>query len=248
MTKVSVVTVCYNSQETIEDTIKSVIQQDYPNIEYIIVDGLSKDNTLSIVQKYKDKIAKVVSEKDKGIYDAINKGIELCTGNIVSVLNSDDMYASTTVISQVVAQINRDKTQAAYGDLNYVNRYDTQKIVRKWKSGNYKHGKFFKGWMPPHPTFFIEKSCYQKFGKFNLELKTSADYELMLRMIHVHRIKISYVPHLLVNMRTGGQSNVSLLNRIKGNKEDYKAWHINGLKPKFFTLYLKPLSKIFQYL
>jgi glycosyltransferase len=245
--KVSIVTAAYNSAATIEDTIKSVVNQDYKPIEYIIVDGLSTDGTLEIVNQYKDKIAMVVSEKDYGIYDAIAKGIALATGDIVVALNSDDMYASSDIISRVVELFHSSKADAVYGDLNYVDRFDTDKIVRKWKSGEYKKGMFLKGWMPPHPTFFVRKSCYLKYGSFNLSLRSSADYELMLRFIHKHQIKVAYLPELIVNMRAGGQSNVSFKNRFKANQEDRKAWEINGLKPGIFTLIRKPLSKIKQY-
>jgi glycosyltransferase involved in cell wall biosynthesis len=245
--KVSVVTVTFNSAETVEDTIKSVINQDYNNIEYIIVDGLSKDNTLEIVSKYKEKISKVISEKDNGIYDAISKGINLASGDIVVALNSDDMYACTDAISKVVELFKSSHADAVYGDLNYVDRFDTAKIIRKWKSRPYKKGLFFKGWMPPHPTFFVRKECYKKYGTFNLSLKSAADYELMLRLLHIHEIKVAYLPKLLVNMRNGGQSNVSLKNRFIANREDRKAWYINGIKPGMFTLIRKPLSKLKQF-
>jgi glycosyltransferase len=245
--KVSVITVTYNSAETVEDTIKSVVNQDYKDIEYIIIDGLSKDNTLEIVSKYKEQIAKVITEKDHGIYDAISKGINNATGDIVVALNSDDMYASNDVISKVVELFKSSHADAVYGDLNYVDRFDTTKVVRKWKSGAYKKGHFLKGWMPPHPAFFVRNYCYHKYGSFNLSLKSAADYELMLRFIHKHQIKVAYLPKLLVNMRAGGQSNVSFKNRFKANREDRKAWEINGLKPGFLTLLRKPLSKIKQY-
>ncbi len=245
--KVSVITVTYNSAETVEDTIKSVINQDYKDIEYIIIDGLSKDNTLEIVNKYNNKIAKVISEKDHGIYDAISKGIKNATGDIVVALNSDDMYASNDVITKVVELFKSSHADAVYGDLNYVDRFDTTKVIRKWKSGNYKKGHFLKGWMPPHPTFFVRNYCYQKYGSFNLSLRSAADYELMLRFIHKHEIKVAYLPQLIVNMRAGGQSNVSFKNRFKANREDRKAWEINGLKPGLLTLLRKPLSKIKQY-
>lgn len=245
--KVSVITVTYNSSETIEETIKSVVNQDYPNIEYIIIDGQSKDNTLDIVNKYKTQIALVISENDNGIYDAIGKGIRKATGDIIVALNSDDMYATNDIISKVVELFKSSHADAVYGDLNYVDRLDTNKVIRKWKSGAYKKGHFLKGWMPPHPTFFVRNYCYQKYGSFNLSLKSAADYELMLRFIHKHGIKVAYLPQLIVNMRAGGQSNVSFKNRFKANREDRKAWEINGLKPGFFTLIRKPLSKIKQY-
>jgi len=245
--KVSVITVTYNSAQTVEDTIKSVVNQDYKDIEYIIIDGLSKDNTLEIVNKYNTKIAKVISEKDHGIYDAISKGIKNATGDIVVALNSDDMYASNDVITKVVELFKSSHADAVYGDLNYVDRFDTSKVIRKWKSGIYKKGHFLKGWMPPHPTFFVRNYCYQKYGSFNLTLRSAADYELMLRFIHKHEIKVAYLPKLIVKMRAGGQSNVSFKNRFKANREDRKAWEINGLKPGLLTLLRKPLSKIKQY-
>lgn len=244
---VTIITVCYNSAKTIEDTILSVINQTYDNIEYIIVDGLSTDNTLEIVNKYKNKIAKVVSEKDAGLYDAINKGIALATGDIVANLNSDDFYIDNNVIADVVAKMEEENSDTLYADLYYVDAIDTNKVTRNWVSGAYKKGMFFKGWMPPHPTFFVRKSVYDSYGKFNLELKSAADYEIMLRFIHKHECSISYLPRVIVRMRIGGVSNVSLISRLKANREDKRAWEINGLKPKPFTLIFKPLSKVLQF-
>jgi glycosyltransferase involved in cell wall biosynthesis len=245
--KVSIITVSYNSEKTIEDTIKSVLSQDYPNIEYLIIDGASKDATLEIVQKYQVKIAKVISEKDKGIYDAMNKGIALATGDIIGILNSDDFYADATVISSIVAQFT-PTIEAVYADLVYVDANDTNRITRLWKSGNYTQGDFKKGWMPPHPTFFVKSECYQKYGNYSLQLKSAADYELMLRLIHKEQIKINYLPKVIVKMRTGGASNASLKNRIRANKEDRMAWQMNGLKPGLFTFIRKPISKIIQFI
>lgn len=245
--KISIITVCYNSEKTIEDTILSVINQTYDNIEYIIIDGLSTDNTLEIVNKYQDKITKVVSEKDAGLYDAINKGIRLATGEIIANLNSDDFYIDNNVITDVIAKIEEEKADTLYADLYYVDSTDTNKIVRNWISGAYQKGLFFKGWMPPHPTFFVRKSVYVNYGKFNLELKSAADYEIMLRFIHKHECSISYLPRVIVRMRVGGVSNISLMNRLKANREDKRAWEINGLKPKPYTLIFKPLSKVLQF-
>jgi glycosyltransferase involved in cell wall biosynthesis len=244
--KVSIITITYNSEATLKDTIESVINQSYPNIEYIIVDGKSTDNTLSIIDTYKDKISKVVSEKDNGLYDALNKGIAMATGDLIGIIHSDDFYTNNLVIEKIVKTIEDNNADAAYTDLYYVDKDDTSKIFRKWKSGNYKYGMFLNGWMPPHPTFFAKRSCYEKFGSFNLNLVSAADYELMLRFIHKHKIKLAYLPEFIIKMRTGGKSNVSLKNRIRANKEDGKAWKINGLSPHLFTLYLKPLRKIIQ--
>ncbi len=244
--KVSIITIAYNSAETIEDTIKSVISQDYPNIEYIIIDGGSSDDTLKIVKHYRDQIATIVSGPDKGIYDAMNKGVAKATGDLIGILNSDDIYADEKVVTDIVHKLgDRD---AIYADLVYVKRDETDEVTRYWKSGEYKKGAFVKGWMPPHPTFFVRKSCYDRLGAYNLQLKSAADYECMLRMIHKHGISLAYLPRVITKMRVGGQSNVTVNNRVKANKEDRLAWEINGLEPKFYTLYLKPLRKVGQFL
>lgn len=246
--KVSLITVSFNSAETIEDCIRSVLSQDYPDIEYIIIDGASKDGTIELIEKFRDRIAQLVSEPDKGIYHAMNKGIDLCTGEIVGVINSDDMYADEKVISDVVRTMQESKTDSCYGDLVYVDPLDTSRVVRRWNSGGFDKKKFLKGWMPPHPTFFLRRHCYEKFGKFNLSFKTSADYELMLRMLYKEGLSTAYLNRVMVHMRTGGQSNLSLKNRIKANREDRLAWKVNDLKPGFFTTIRKPLSKLTQFL
>ena len=244
--KVSIITITYNSEATLKDTIESVVNQSYNDIEYIIVDGKSTDNSLSIIESYKDKISKVISEKDKGLYDALNKGIALATGDLIGIIHSDDFYTNNFVIEKIVKSIEENNSDAVYADLYYVDKVYTNKIFRKWKSGNYTYGQFINGWMPPHPTFFAKRSCYEKFGSFNLSFVSAADYELMLRFIHKHKINLAYLPEFIIKMRVGGKSNVSLKNRIRANNEDRKAWIINGLKPKFYTLYAKPLRKIIQ--
>lgn len=244
--KVTIITACFNSAATIRDTIESVLSQDYAEIEYIIVDGASSDNTLAIVNEYSGRIAKVVSEKDSGIYFALNKGISLATGDVIGILHADDVYSGKGVISSVMQKM--QQVDGVYGDLQYVDRSDLTKVIRNWKSGMYHAGMFRKGWMPPHPTFFLKKKCYDQYGTFNTSFRTAADYELMLRMIHKHGISLAYIPEVLVKMRVGGVSNVSLKNRIKANREDKQAWIINGLKPGMFTLIRKPLSKLGQYL
>jgi glycosyltransferase involved in cell wall biosynthesis len=245
--KVSIITIAYNSEETIEDTIRSVVSQSYSDIEYIIIDGGSTDRTLEIVAKYSDKVSKLVSEKDKGIYDAMNKGVQIATGQIVGILNSDDVYADSAVIQDVVDQFKADECDALYANLVYVNREDTALVTRTWISGSYKEGQFRKGWMPPHPTFFIKKDWYDKFGLYSLKLKVSADYELMLRMVHKNKAKLSYLDKIITKMRVGGVSNVSIKNRIQANKEDRQAWKMNDLKPAAFTSIRKPLSKVSQF-
>jgi len=247
MKKISIITIAYNSAETIEATILSVLEQDYPNLEYIIIDGDSKDDTMNIVKKYGDKISIVISEPDQGIYDAMNKGVSAATGDVIGILNSDDFYASKTGLSEVMAVFNSTDIEGLYADLVYVDRENSDKIVRRWKAGQYHPGMFLKGWMPPHPAFFTTSDCYKKYGNYTLELHSAADYELMLRFIHRYRIKLHYLPITLTKMRVGGQSNVSIKNRIKANLEDRKAWEMNGMSAGALTLIRKPLSKVSQF-
>lgn len=247
MLKISIITVCYNSAETIENTIRSVVSQDYNSIEYIIVDGGSTDETLRIIEKYKTNVSKLISEKDDGIYHAINKGIALATGDIIGILHADDFYTNSDVIHNIAKVFSEKKVDTVYGDLQYVDRVDTSKIKRHWHSGEYSNGLFLKGWMPPHPTFFVKQICYEKYGSYNTSLHSAADYELMLRLLHKHKCTTAYIPEVLVKMRVGGKSNVSFMNRIRANREDKKAWLINGLKPGLFTFIRKPLSKLGQF-
>jgi len=246
--KISIITITYNSAATVEDTIRSVVDQDYPFIEYLIIDGKSKDRTLEIAEKYKDRIHRIISEKDKGLYDALNKGIQMATGDVIGFLHSDDIYADNKVISKVAeAFSSHPEADGFYADLVFVRRDDTRKVMRTWEAGPYQDGDFIKGWMPPHPTFFVRKHCYEKYGVFNTDLKLAADYELMLRFIHKHKIRLTYLPQVIVKMRMGGASNVSFFVRLKANMEDKLAWKINGLKPSAVTLLLKPLRKITQF-
>lgn len=246
--KISIITVTYNSGATLEQTILSVLEQTYPNIEYILIDGLSTDNTVAIIDKYRSRISTVISEKDKGLYDAINKGISKASGEAIGLLHSDDFYTSSQVIEKYVALFSKENADAIYSDLYYVDKDNTDKIVRRWKSGYYHPGAFINGWMPPHPTFFVRKKIYERLGNFNLDFKSAADYELMLRFIEKNKISLSYLPEFTVKMRTGGKSNVTMQNRVNANLEDRRAWEVNGLKPRFYTLYLKPLRKIVQFL
>lgn len=244
--KVSVLTVCFNNADTISETIQSVISQRHADLEYIIVDGGSTDRTLEIIEVFKSRISKVISEKDEGLYYALNKGIALCTGEVISILHADDVFSDENVIGDVVKSFT-EKTEAVYGDLMYVNREDISKIIRYWKSGKYKNNAFVYGWMPPHPAFFVRRSVYDRLGKFNTALRSAADYEFMLRVIHKYNIGLTYLPRVLVKMRVGGTSNNSLRNRYKANREDKRAWELNGLKPGILTFILKPLRKILQY-
>lgn len=247
MLKVSIITVCFNSAKTIENTIQSVASQDYKNVEYIIVDGKSTDATLQIIDKYKDRISRLISEKDEGIYYAINKGIAAATGDVIAIIHADDFYTGSWVISDVVKTFEEKKTDTVYGDLQYVDREDISRIKRNWISGNYFKASFLKGWMPPHPSFFVKKKCYERFGAYNTDFLSAADYEMMLRLLYKLDCSTAYIPKVLVKMRVGGKSNISFINRIKANREDKKAWEVNDLTPGMFTLIRKPFSKIGQF-
>jgi len=243
---VTIITATYNSASTLSDTLKSVENQDYPHIQHLIVDGASTDNTLEIARSF-PYVHRMISEPDKGLYDAMNKGIGLAEGDVIGILNSDDFYAHPAVISKVVETLQTSGADMVYADLEYVHPIEITKVIRHWKAGKYEDGLFLNGWMPPHPTLFVRREVYEKFGCFNTSLRFSADYELMLRLIHRYGVKVSYIPEVTVKMRAGGLSNASLSNRLKANKEDRLAWEINGLQPHFYTRYLKPLSKIKQY-
>lgn len=244
--KISIITATYNSQDTLNDTLDSVVNQESVDVEHLIIDGNSKDETLRIASNY-THIASILSEPDKGIYDAMNKGVSRATGEIVGILNSDDLYENHSVLEKVSLLFESKKVDAVYGNLVYVNPTDTSKIVRKWNAGPYKKSKWLHGWMPPHPTFFVRRSVYEELGVFDLDLKSSADYEIMLRFLYKNNIQVTYLNETLVRMRTGGQSNISLKNRILANKEDRLAWEKNDLKPPFYTTYFKPIRKIPQF-
>ena len=246
--KVSIITVCFNSIKTIERTILSVLSQDYPEIQYIIVDGGSTDGTLEVIGKYKDRINGFITGKDQGIYDAINKGIAKTSGEVIGILNADDVYTSKQVITRVVHAFREKGTDSIYGDLEYVSREEEGKVIRYWKSEPFRKELFLQGWMPPHPTFFVKKECYDRFGLFNIDFRISADYELMLRFLYKYGISTAYLPEVLVKMSVGGVSNRTLFSRIQANREDRRAWKINGLKPSSFTLIIKPLSKLQQFI
>ncbi len=245
--KISIITVVYNDVNYIKETILSVLNQSYKNVEYLIIDGGSTDGTLKEINKYKKKIFKIISEKDNGIYDAMNKGIKLSTGDIIGFLNSGDLYFDSYVLGKVVREFKKRNVDSVYGDLVYVKEKNVNKIIRYWKAGNYEWGLFKKGWHPPHPAFFVRKDIYKKCGYFDLEFKISADFEIMLRFLEKCKISTSYIPEVLVKMRYGGVSNNSLLNILKANYECYRAWRKNGFKINFITVLRKPIRKIVQF-
>lgn len=245
--KVSIITATYNSEKTIKDTILSLESQSYDNIEHIIIDGGSRDKTLDIIKKYSTKVSLIVSEPDKGIYDALNKGILKSSGDVVGFLHSDDLLAYPEAISDLVDTFKNNECDAVYADLEYVSQDDITKVIRKWKSGEYTIGKVKYGWMPPHPTYFMKRDRYRDWSVFNLDYKISADYDSLLRYLWCNKAKLAYLPKTITKMRVGGASNRSLKNIILKSREDVKIIKLNGL---FWpvTLLFKNLSKLPQFI
>lgn len=247
--KFTIVTVTYNSALTLSDTIISVLSQTYQNIEYIIVDGLSQDGTMGIVKKYEslfDGRMRWISEKDTGLYDAMNKGFRMGTGDVIGIINSDDLLSDPHAIEKVVKCFETDAAiDAVYADLYYVAKDDISKIIRHWKSG--KQHSFIKGWHPAHPTFYVRREIYKKFGLFDLEYKFAADFELMLRLIEKEHLKLYYLAEPLVKMRLGGTTSKNLSNIRKGNLECINAFKKNGLKVSTLYPLYRLLPKIKQY-
>lgn len=258
--KFSIITTTYNAAANLQHCFASISEQEMP-VEHIVVDGASTDETVEIIEKHRSLITRYVSEPDQGIYDALNKGIKMATGDVIGILHADDFYADNNVLMRVSKIFEHEDVDACYGDLVYVKKQaeickpetvrdkpnKIYKIHRYWKSSQFYPRKFYWGWMPPHPTFFVRRSVYDKYGAFRLDLGTAADYELMLRFLLKHRIKSAYIPEVLICMRTGGTSNVTLRNRLKANLMDRKAWKVNGLEPYLWTIPFKPLSKIPQW-
>ena len=246
--RVSVITVCRNSASTIEDTLRSVGAQDHDDIEHIVVDGKSTDGTLDLIGRYRAGVSKLISELDAGIYDAMNKGIALASGEVIGFLNSDDAYFAPSILSTVAQVFEDSSIDACYGDLIYVQRDNTEKVVRYWKSRPYTAGSFRKGWMPAHPTFFVRRRIYERYGGFDLDFKIQSDFELTMRFLEIFRIKARYLPITMVRMRTGGVTNSRLTNIIKGNIEAYRACkkHNLGVSPLFMLT--KVISRIPQFL
>jgi len=222
------------------------LSQDYEDIEYIVIDGGSTDLTLDVLAKYRSQISRSVSEPDQGTYDAMNKGLHTATGDVVGFLNAGDFYANENVITRIVEAIEANNANCSYGDLEYVSKDNPAKIVRRWKSQPYQDNLLERGWHPPHPTFFVKKYIFDKYGDFDLNYNVAADYELMLRFLKKYNIQSCYIPSVLVKMRTGGKSNKSLWQIIKANIECYRAWKINNLKVSPFIMIRKPLSKLTQ--
>lgn len=245
--KITVVTAVYNGAGTIEDTLRSVASQNYPNIEHIVVDGASKDATLAIVERYRKGIARIVSEPDRGVYDAMNKGLSAATGEVIGFLNADDVFAGPTVLSRIAETLALTDIDACYADLDYVSQSDPTRIVRRWRSEPYRPGLFERGWMPAHPTFYARRRVYEAFGGFDLSFKLQADFELTMRLMRIHGIQTTFVPEVWIKMRTGGMSNNSIRNIVRGNIEAHQACRKHRLQvPPWFML-TKVASRLSQF-
>lgn len=244
--KVSIITVCYNSARTIRDTIESVLSQDYPSIEYIVIDGNSTDETIDIVREYGGRISAVVSESDRGIYDAMNKGIRHSTGDIVGFLNSDDYYIDRHVIGELVGAMAMARTDAVFADLIYVDPNDPARVLRYYDSSRWTPQKFRFGWMPAHPTFFIRREWYSRLGLFSLDFKIASDFEMLVRLLHGGRASYTHVSRPVVVMRAGGTSTRNLQQRFKLNREIVSACRVNGIWTTLALVLLKAPAKVLE--
>ncbi len=244
--KISIITVCFNANKTIEQTIISVLSQTYQNIEYIIIDGGSVDGTIGIIKKYSSKVYKIISEKDNGMYDALNKGIKLATGDIVGILNSDDYFCNNNILNLIASNFNQKiELDAVIGDVAFINKKN--KIFRNCSAKNWNISKFKFGNMPPHPSFYCRKSCFTKYGNYDTKFKIAGDFELLIRFFFVYKIKYSYLPIRMVYMRPGGLSTSGFNSTLTINREILQAFKVNGLKSNMFLLSLRYFKKIFEY-
>lgn len=244
--KISIITATFNSATYIADCVNSVNNQTYKDIEHIIIDGVSKDNTLEIIKSIPNRVKKIVSEPDQGIYDAMNKGIKTATGDIIGILNSDDFFTSNDVIETVVNTFRNNDVNALYGDIHFVRPNSLSKSVRYYSSAIFKPSLFRFGFMPAHPSFYMRRSCYEKYGLYSLDYKIASDYDLLIRYLFKEKISYKYVKKDFVTMRTGGVSTENLNSRILLNKEIVKACKKYGIYTNMFLLSLKYLYKIFE--
>ena len=247
--KISIVTVVYNNPQVGEALDSTLSQHLDPGdqLELVVIDGGSSDETLDVLERYRSRIGVLVSEKDGGIYDGMNKGIERATGDVIGTLNSDDLYQDDRVLATVLEAFRDGDAQVVYGDLVYVKADEPSKIVRYWKSRPYEDGLFERGWMPPHPTFFVRRQVYEEHGRFDLEFRLASDFELTMRFLTKTRVPFQYVPKVLVRMRMGGATNNSVRNVLNGNLESYRACKKNGLDVSLFFIVRKILSRIPQF-
>jgi len=245
--KISIITAVFNAVDTVEETILSVANQTHSDVEHIVVDGASTDGTLGVVDKYRSRLARFVSEPDQGVYDGMNKGLQLATGDVIGFLNADDVYAHEGVLRRIAEVLSNPQIDACYADLVYVDKDDPKKIVRYWQSQPYEEGLFLKGWMPAHPTFFVRRSVYERFGGFDLAYPRQSDFELTMRFLHVHKIRAVYIPEIVVRMRTGGLSNSSWRGVLRGNLEAYRAFRKHVARTTPFFVIRKIFTRLPQF-
>jgi glycosyltransferase involved in cell wall biosynthesis len=244
--KISLITVSFNSAHTLKDAIESVLSQQYEDIEYIIVDGKSTDSTVSIIESYSSRISKWISEPDKGIYDAMNKAIQMATGDVVGILNSDDFYFDSTVIPTVMEVFRTQPVDAVFGDLIFVDANNLSRVVRKYSSKGWTPKKFAYGFMPAHPTFFVKRTFYKEIGFFKTNYPIGSDYELLIRFLYTHKIKYQYINKVMVTMRTGGASTKGLKSNFILNRDILNACRENGIKTNYLKIYSKYFFKVFE--
>jgi len=243
--KITIITATYNSEATIADAIYSVVSQSYENIEHLIIDGKSTDKTIEIINNTENRVSKIISEPDKGIYDALNKGISHASGEVIAFLHADDIYADNDSVKNIMQEMKNADSDSAYADLQYIAKNDMNKVIRHWESGKFLYSNLKKGWMPPHPTFFVKKKIYEKFGSFDTCFKIAADYDTVLRFLGTNKISTTYYPQVLVKMRVGGESNKSVSNILQKMKEDVRALKKNKMGG-WGTVFMKNFSKIPQ--
>lgn len=245
--KISLITVTYNSGKTLKDTMESVLSQTYGDVEYIVVDGSSKDNTVQIIKDYEPRFGgrmKWISEPDSGLYDAMNKGIRMSTGEVVGIINSDDFFTSPDVLESVACAMSGKDLDAVYADIHFVNPDNLNRTVRYYSSGSFTRKKMRLGLMPAHPSFYCSKECFDKFGLYRTDYRIAADFELLLRFIYMHDIRISYIAKDMVTMRTGGVSTDGFRAKWRIIKEKYSSFKVNGLRGSYPLLCLGTLSKL----
>lgn len=244
--KISIITAVFNSRDTIADALDSALGQTHGDVELIVIDGASTDGTLQVLRGYADTLAALVSEPDRGIYDALNKGLRVATGEVVGFLHSDDLFADKHVLARIAGAFSDPGVDAVYGDLVYVRKDASDQVVRYWKSGMFAPEKLRRGWMPPHPTLYVRRSIYEQLGMFDTDFRIAADYDFMLRFLGRNGVQVEYIPDVLVKMRLGGTSNRSFGNLLRKSMEDYRALKSNkigGLR----ALAWKNLSKLPQF-
>jgi len=246
--KITLVTATLNSARTITDCLSSVNFQTYPDVDQVIIDGLSTDETVAIINSIPNRVSRIISESDNGLYDAMNKGISQATGDVIGILNSDDLYIDDHVLQDVADLMTKTGADSLYADLYYVKASNTDKILRFWQTKEFVPGSFAKGWHPPHPTFFVRKRIYEQFGTFDTSLQVSADFELMLRFLEKHRISTCYLPRPILKMRHGGESSGTLQKIIRGNINCYRAFNKNSIRVSPFYIVYRSIPKIKQIL